>query len=593
MLAAGAVGDDSDDSGDVDVVDGALGLHGDDSGDVDVGPAVGLHGDDSGDVDVDVLALRGPAVGLHGDDSGDVDVGPAALALFGNVAECRDAATALAASVRHGSGTQHIGRSLMRLHGFGQRLGVREAEFFDTSGDMHAFLKHYMDATLSHTMSDVAVSCVLGQSRRTVQSLRLKLAAACFAGMRGFADNLVDQLCSRIRSEGGQCRVLYEVHRGDETPFAKLSVDDLGPAEPPRTIASDRIASTAPAENRLANADAGETNTDSIRVKCATNCKVFQPELQIACLFELPSGRFVLMSIDMPVPLLALESGTGESCAAASSRLSYCMDARKNFDRVQRLVTADGAPSIMLAERVLSKRWVASTASPVESLQQWCLVHRVYKVIEHPLARFEFLISGLIRFALSMRGTGNFLRFNRILRQHLDSVLDFRQQQGGPGHDADRHRERIYELFIPQRGKSMKAHGLRHYIISSLANGDIRVPNTFQHYCRQGCCQNRDHCISKLHKYFMPAIAGHLPPVFLRGRWTKNDRVLDWVGLCESIHGILSAVYRKWFHEVTRRRPPPLHQDAADAIGGDFGVGNAVAEEWPCSDDEVASAKKG
>ena len=139
----------------------------------------------------------------------------------------------------------------------------------------------------------------------------------------------------------------------------------------------------------------------------------------------------------------------------------------------------------------------------------------------------------------------------------------------------------------------MKAHGLRHYIISSLANGDIRVPNTFQHYCRQGCCQNRDHCISKLHKYFMPAIAGHLPPVFLRGRWTKNDRVLDWVGLCESIHGILSAVYRKWFHEVTRRRPPPLHQDAADAIGGDFGVGNAVAEEWPCSDDEVASAKKG
>jgi hypothetical protein len=63
---------------------------------------------------------------------------------------------------------------------------------------------------------------------------------------------------------------------------------------------------------------------------------------------------------------------------------------------------------------------------------------------------------------------------------------------------------------------------------------------------------------------FVAVVCGCLPPIFPRERWTKLDIAVDWIGLFESIHGLLSSVYREYYSVVAKRPAPAFHGDATD-----------------------------
>lgn len=455
--------------------------------------------------------------------------------------------------------------------------------FFDWSlGKLH--LSSQSLGLTHHIKSDAAVASDTGQSRHAVLSLRTRLAAGCFFGMRSFADSLVGSLCAAVRAAGGKPLVFYECHRGDETPFSKISVSSGDLAEP-----------SAPAIRFDPSRQGGDAATPAVhqqggpveahRHRYVQSCKIFQPEIKVGCLFQRASGDFLLLTLDLPTALQAHSSGDGQTCCASAHRLSSCLSSSREFVRSQRLATADGANSMVQAERVVSKRQAASGNFPVSSLSMWCLIHRIYKVVEHPSERCSSCITGAIRFSLSLRGPGNFASFFKAAKWWLTTHLDYRRGQGGPSRDATLHREATYKLLLPRTGKSGREHHLRAYIISSLANGDIRQANTFQHYCRAGCCESKADCIAKLTRFFLPALFGTLPPLFLRGRWTKNDKVWNWIGLAESIHGLLSAVYRQWVGRALGNKMPSLHGDLCECLGMDLAASAKVALQGASGND--------
>eukprot|EP00959_Pyramimonas_sp_CCMP1952_P076590 1600551-Pyramimonas_sp.AAC.1 len=57
---------------------------------------------------------------------------------------------------------------------------------------------------------------------------------------------------------------------------------------------------------------------------------------------------------------------------------------------------------------------------------------------------------------------------------------------------------------------------------------------------------SRADCISKLTTLFVAAVAATDPKVWPSARWTGFDHNVDWMGVLESCHGLLSRVFVRW-----------------------------------------------
>lgn len=475
--------------------------------------------------------------------------------------------------------------------------GIGEDLVIDTGYGLQDLCQQFLDQRRAALLSDHAIALKADVPHKQVPDVRRRLAASLFAGMRFAANELLDGMCARVKAHGGQCIALYEVHRGDETPFAKVTVSSHCPALHPWLQCISPPAGYGEAEVAVRALD-----TQQWKNKVSAHAKVYQPEVKVAGLFQL-AGRYHMVSLDLPVFLQAHTSGCAEIYAAGADILSYTLPCQQHFDRVQRLVTADGDGAIAKAERAFSRRKCVEGVSPVESLQHWCLIHRMYKTISQPMLRFKGFTTGMIRLALSVRGPGHWVRFQKLLRDEILSSLDYKQGAPGPGRSADQYRLALIHNFVDPDELTGKKQHVRAFVIKTLVNGDIRRRDCFQHVCGPGCCRNRDDCVEKVKTFLIPALAGALPPVFKRDRWTGNDEAPAWMGLLEGIHGLLSRVYRRWYSVVVRRPLPPLHPellsghvlswadrllDAPGGLSGDEGdedadnIGDEVHEHETC-----------
>ena len=66
-------------------------------------------------------------------------------------------------------------------------------------------------------------------------------------------------------------------------------------------------------------------------------------------------------------------------------------------------------------------------------------------------------------------------------------------------------------------------------------------------------------------KWFVAIMAGHMCTIINRGRWTRADDGLDWVGILACVHNILVTVYGLWWEKVTGRKLRPRCDAAPDA----------------------------
>ena len=267
------------------------------------------------------------------------------------------------------------------------------------------------------TKASPSITSRKAESRRTKLApyaqtrKRSLMATSAIALQRCCANAFVSLLCDKTEASGGTCVCFYEKHRGDETPFAKVSAhDDFADESNMKTSDAPAIADAdAPADElainkpdaTLAQREAGP----SIRVHTvAANLKVYSSDLEIGALFCYPTAE-LLCTFKLICPLARLDRCKASTYHEMHLRQYSLLPARKRFLRIQRLHCSDGDGALNLAERHLAdtlRRYDPTYSVP--TLRSKCVVHRCYHAITHGMSFVENFLAGQIRLALSLKG---------------------------------------------------------------------------------------------------------------------------------------------------------------------------------------------
>jgi hypothetical protein len=121
-----------------------------------------------------------------------------------------------------------------------------------------------------------------------------------------------------LREKGGWAETYFEKHRGDETPYAKISADDkiFDDAEQDALPApTPEITDAADDEHQLAQL--AETNDQTISkaaVSTSNACKVYQTDIEIGLLYILPADE-LLFTFRLQDVLYRIDRCTGRNYA--------------------------------------------------------------------------------------------------------------------------------------------------------------------------------------------------------------------------------------------------------------------------------------
>ena len=284
-----------------------------------------------------------------------------------------------------------IGDVAMLYHAVLQKIadnGARD-DFLDgtfESKPMSSFAKEQLATTeggtdFRHIESKSAEQKRLGCGHGRTDATRELMSVGVWALQRSCANAFLEDLCNRAEKVNGVASLYLEKHRGDETPFTRVSANDLvndGPdnmidgVEKPKDLA-------IPCDEILAREQQKHTAESKLEARSTTtNLKVYQTDVEIGALF----GQELLTTFKLITPLSRTDRCTGVCYNWLHQWQSHILPVRSRFMRYQRLHTSDGDKAQDLAERILHHE--RSTADPkcaVPTLRSRCIVHRVYHVM--------------------------------------------------------------------------------------------------------------------------------------------------------------------------------------------------------------------
>ena len=252
---------------------------------------------------------------------------------------------------------------------------------------------------------------------RKVAVARELMPIGVWSLQRTLASEFLVDLNTRVENVGVAWATYIEKHRGDETPFTRVSANDLTQCDPDALAgAATHSESVAVSKYQLtSNAQPKRTADTTCQVSSnTTKSKVYQTDLEIGALFILPYQE-LLVTFKLITPLAHLDRCTGVSYNWLHARQSHVLPARNRFQRYQRLHTSDGDKAQDLAERILHHDYSADPKCAVLTLRCRCSEHRVHHVITFGMSLFQDFISGQIRFALSLKGPGHCSKFKKVL----------------------------------------------------------------------------------------------------------------------------------------------------------------------------------
>lgn len=446
----------------------------------------------------------------------------------------------------------------------------------DPAGDglrvhrLHRASTYYL-SDKSRQMGLLAESELLGVSRRQTQTI---LQASACAGVMLMRHGIV-KFCMALHQHmlgQGATPVTYTEHvRYDETPMRSRMRD------PERS------------ETQSAICIGGPASSSGIALPITSICtsthivKVLQTERRVSLTYKSIDGQFLAFTFWVLGWLQSLADGRGETYyrALQSSQLEMPAELRKDFRRRQRLICTDRDGAVLRCERC-----VAASDESVSSLHAHCEIHKVYgfhRAVFEPLSK---VVSKLKHIALSLnkQASDGMRSFRAVLRRVIRETLDFRAESQ-PALRVLRQNGRLLDLFLPSVDATSR---LRRAVIMMLANGDWQVQGSLVHHCiGPQCCANRETCIEKFSSLFVGAVAGAAPHVWPQSRWLGAEAAIGWVGLLQSIHGLLARVYREWIGMPTPSSPAVLacavmpsytigdSDDKHTSAGGSFGVADA------------------
>ena len=243
---------------------------------------------------------------------------------------------------------------------------------------------------------------------------------------------------------------------------------------------------------------------------------------------------YLAMKLPQPTLLQSLSSNKAECIRQALRQLNMPYDQRvdESFFRLVEAAVTDGASCNLRAERSLGVEHESRAR-----IHLLCDAHKQATVSTLPFGVLKPVDTHLIRFALTTQGSNmSSLRreMRRIIREQLVVV-----KSGHCPADAEAHREKVYDLFMPQRTAHEKYVA---GVARSLWNGDIRKRGRVEHY-ENGCCKSFQHTLWLMCNVGMQCLCGTGIPVLQRSNWTGTSGCLNQIGLPSHVHGILPAAH--------------------------------------------------
>jgi len=253
--------------------------------------------------------------------------------------------------------------------------------------------------------------------------------------------------------------------------------------------------------------------------------KVLQTERLVSLLYALPDGTFLAVKVLLPCWLQSLSDGKAETYfqALLATGMELPTKLFKAFRRRQRLVCTDRDAAVLKCEMMV-----------VSALPE---MHKAYSVHKAVFGQVRSITEVVKDISLCLHASDGMRTFRAALREVLSARLCYRRGSA-PSRRYFLQNRQLLDLFLPPKDATSR---LRRAVIMALANGDWLTRGAVVHHCvGPMCCENREACLQKFTTFFVAALAGSAPTTWPYARWLGAEDAIGWVGLIQSMHGLLS-----------------------------------------------------
>ena len=313
--------------------------------------------------------------------------------------------------------------------------------------------------------------------------------------------------------------------------------------------------------------------------------KVLQSEGEVAMLMR-RNGRYILFLHKQLFHLQTSDKNTAECLKKMIEDHSMGTSRKERFTTKIRIVSVDGAGYNDLCERAIVAGRIGWDGVVI-----LCQAHKVGAACNKKtygiLGQFT---KGMISCCKSLSLAGQISHF----RQAAFSAIKAKSVwwDGIRDEAAESFKMLVLDMYMPDGEQQFAS---RRLAILRCAPGDWRDHTRFE-LLREYLGQTMEEALSRVEKFFIPALFGHAPFVFPEHRWTGKENTFRDIGLPASIHALYQDGYIEYlvvWHRYTRpiisedgeRVHVPMVLDgaaevapeAADDLAGDPNASNANA----------------
>ncbi|NCF93784.1 MAG: hypothetical protein GWQ05_22925, partial [Verrucomicrobiaceae bacterium] len=366
-----------------------------------------------------------------------------------------------------------------------------------------------------------------------IRSMRVELAMASMLADRmsilPFISNIIKCVSD---SDDGSLISIIEVCRYDETPLRFTARADS-------LLSLDIAARNVKLPRLLGHVDTFEDA--AITKLCHT--------LHGLSILIYVQNEYWSVEFSFPQWLQAMSSTRGECyyrCVQSGrlplKGLSTC------FHRRARIVTTDDDGAIHRCEAGIDTKG-APTRTHTMILK--CEVHKAAGMRKKTMKLFTAHISFLVHVSLAIGMGSAMVIMRRELRNVLKESIEYRY-----GTPPPHHRDELQALLDVFWHSPERTVQLRRAIVEGLFTGGLDGP-TIVHWCA-GCCGDRKDCLAKFCVYGVQALCGSAPKPFSIHRWTRQELVVNWVGMFEGCNRLFSRTFSRFCVKVGSKllRPP-------------------------------------
>ena len=372
-----------------------------------------------------------------------------------------------------------------------------------------------------------------------------------------------------------QCLLYVDVGAYDETPMAFV-VSDIDQQ------ALDDTAASVPEHAARVQVPILPWQSDQASKQVI---KLLQSSQDFGLLFEMHRGglatpaadqRYLMVVGDSINWLQRIQDGKATTTLGALERTNAVTTASASFANKIRLACNDDAKQNPLTERLM----VSRRSNNWQGWRWYCEVHKAATAFEWTFLLLEWYISGMLNLSLSLNNFGNLATFRMKLKYAIMHLITLRTQP--LDEDAIRYKMTALRIWLGSgRKRSYKC-----MVLLTLLPGDWRLRDAIEIDLAKGECLNEKKEV--VADGVSMILAGTKVPEWPRHRWKGADLSAGFIGLMQSVHGLLSLTYRLWMADMQSSSSNSKSMPNVDPMGDELPA--ASDNEDAAGDCEVARA---